>query len=90
LPPCFSCSHSPAPNTFRPLESITTFTGPFGFVRAVVSGSRALRRASVVWSGTGRSRPSIWMMERSIPSVWRHGRPIARRSMTAVSMTMSE
>jgi hypothetical protein len=44
-------------------------------------------------SGTGRSRPSIWMMERSIPSVCRHSRPIARRSMIAVStvsMTMSE
>jgi hypothetical protein len=30
------------------------------------------------------------MIERSIPSVCRHGRPIARRSITAVSMTMSE
>jgi hypothetical protein len=80
----------PLPKIFRPLESITTFTGPFGFFRAVVSDRRALRRDKVVWSGTGRSRPSIWMIERSIPSVCRQGLPTARRSITAVSMTMSE
>src|SRR4051795_6819784 len=37
LPPCFSCSHSPAPKIFSPLESITTLTGPFGFFSAVVN-----------------------------------------------------
>jgi hypothetical protein len=30
------------------------------------------------------------MIERSIPSVWRHGRPIAKRGTTAVSIAMSE
>jgi hypothetical protein len=69
---------------------MTTLTGPFGFFRVVVNDRRALRRDNVVWSGTGRSRPSIWMIERSIPSVCRHGRPIARRSITAVSMTIFE
>src|SRR4029453_16200572 len=78
----------PLPKIFRPLESITTFTDPFGFFR--VNDRRALRRDKVVWSGTGRSRPSIRMIERSSPSVCRHGLPIARRSITAVSITMSE
>ena len=79
-----------APKIFSPLESITTVTGPFGFFRGVVNDKRALRRDKVVWSGTGRSRPSIPMIERSIPSVCRHGLPTARRSITAVSITMSE
>jgi hypothetical protein len=75
LPPCFSCNHSPAPKIFSPLESITTFTGPLGFFNFVVNDRRALRRDKVVWSGIGRSRPSIWMIERSIPSVCRQGLP---------------
>ncbi|EWY35921.1 hypothetical protein N825_32230 [Skermanella stibiiresistens SB22] len=56
----------------------------------VVNDRRVLRRDKVVWSGTGRSRSSIPMMEFSIPSVRRQGLPIAKRSMTAVSITMSE
>jgi hypothetical protein len=80
----------PLPKIFRPDESMTMLTGPFGFFRVVVNDRRALRRDKVVWSGTDRSRPSIWMIERSSPSVCRHGLPIARRSITAVSMTMSE
>jgi hypothetical protein len=47
-----------APKIVSPLESITTFTGPFGFFRAVVTDRRTLRRDKVVWSGTGRSGPS--------------------------------
>jgi hypothetical protein len=69
---------------------MTTFTGPFGVLGAVVNDGRALRRDEVVWSGTGGSSPSIWITARPIPAVCRHGRPIARRRIPAASMAMSE
>jgi hypothetical protein len=82
--------HSPAPKTFKPVLSITTVTGPAGTVRAVTKDKAALRRDSVVWSGTSRLRPSNVVTERKSPSVCRHGRANASRSITPVSMARSE
>ena len=76
--PCVSASHSPAPKTFSPVASITTCTGlPPACARAsaVASTSPGLRRENVVWSGMPSSRPSKAAIDRSRPSVGRHGRP---------------
>jgi hypothetical protein len=82
--------HSPAPKTFKPVLSITTVTGPAGTARAVTKDNAALRRDSVVWSGTSRLRPSNVVTERNSPSVCRHGRANASRSIKPVSMARSE
>src|SRR3954453_22864021 len=66
--PCFSVSHSPAPYTFRPVESITTRTGPVLWACAsdLASVRPGLRREKVVWSGTLISKPSRVASERSL------------------------
>jgi hypothetical protein len=66
LVPCFSTSHSPAPNSFNPVLSTNRCTGSvLGGVGN--AGSVSARRLSVEWSGTARSRPSRWMMDPVCP-----------------------
>jgi len=78
------------PNTFSPVESITTVTGPSVLDSAAATSRSALRREKVVWSGTGSVRPSRHISEPSKPSVCRHGRPKAKRNISPASMAMSE
>src|ERR687893_204161 len=89
-PPCFSTSHSPAPCTFSPVASITTWTGPvLGACASDPASARpGLRRERVVWSGMPIPTPSRVASERSRPSVCRQGRPKARRSRCPVSIAI--
>jgi hypothetical protein len=70
--------------------SMTTGTGSFAPARSLASGITALRRDSVVWSGMPISKVISRATERSRPSVCRHGRPKARRSISPVSMATLE
>jgi hypothetical protein len=78
------------PEHFSPVLSITTWTGPLTFFRAVATPRSTLRQENVVWSGTGRFRPSRSMIEPSRPSVWRQGRPNASLSINPASIATSE
>ena len=74
LVPCFSTSHSPAPQSFRPVLSTSRCRGSpslRGHGRGTTSVSA--RRQRVVWSGTARVSPSRPMTEPIRPSVWRRG-----------------
>ena len=69
LLPCFSNCHSPAPNTFSPALSITKSPIRPPVFSAAATPRSTLRREKVVWSGTGRSKPSSPMTDFSMPSV---------------------
>ena len=57
LAPCFSISHSPAPQSFRPVLSTSRCKGsPSRRDRGRGTSSVAARRLSVVWSGTAKAR----------------------------------
>src|SRR3954470_8258187 len=62
--PCFSASHSPAPQSFNPVLSTSRWTGsPRGPAAGRGTASVSARRLRVEWSGTARSRPSkcrVW------------------------------
>jgi len=78
------------PDWFPQITHTHHQTGPAGAVRAAAKDKAALRRDSVVWSGTSMLRPSNVATERRSPSVCRHGRANASRSITPVSMARSE
>jgi hypothetical protein len=54
--PCFSTSHSPGPQSRRPVLSTRQCTGS-RLDRGGSIGSVSARRLNVEWSGTARSRP---------------------------------
>jgi hypothetical protein len=89
LPPCFSRCPLPAPHTFRPVASITTFTGPLAMLNALAT-VRSTRRETVVSSGTGTSGPSRRRIEASMPSVWRQDWAKTSRRIKPVSIAIAE
>ena len=89
LVPCFSTNHSPGPQNFSPVLSTSRCTGSLpAFGRGTSSVSA--RRLRVLWSGTGRSRPSSCRTEPISPSVWRSAKRNTVRSVSAVAIARSE
>ena len=89
--PCFSTSHSPAPQSFRPVLSTSRCRGsPPPHRRGRGTSSVSALRHRVVWSGTARSSPSRPMTEPISPSVWRNGRRNTARSVSAVRIAKGE
>src|SRR3954464_13314560 len=94
--PCFSTSHSPGPHSFSPVLSTSRCTGSASRPASALpdrgrgTSRVAARRLRVVWSGTGRSRPSRRMTEPISPSVCRYARRNTARSVRAVRMASSE
>ncbi len=87
LVPCFSSSHSPAPQSFRPVLSTRRCRGsPSLRGRGRGTSSVSARRHRVEWSGTARSSPSRPMTEPIRPSVWRSARRNTAPSVSAVSI----
>jgi hypothetical protein len=54
------------------------------------TSSVSARRLRVLWSGTGRSRPSRRIMDPIRPSVWRRARRNTARKVKAVVMASAE
>lgn len=72
LVPCFSCSHSPAPHSQRPVLSTIRCAGSAPVLeQGRGTSSVSARRFKVEWSETARSSPSRHMTEPINPSVWR-------------------
>src|SRR3954469_22774389 len=91
LVPCFSTSHSPGPQSLRPVLSTKRCTGSALRPDCGCGTSRvAARRLRVVWSGTERSRPSRPMMEPIRPSVWRRAKRNTALRVRAVVIARSE
>ena len=89
--PCFSISHSPAPQSLRPVLSTSRWTGsPSRRGRGRGTSSVLARRHRVVWSGTARASPSRWMREPIRPSVWRRARRNTALSVSAVRIAKGE
>src|SRR3954447_19592636 len=100
LVPCFSTSHSPAPESFSPVLSTSRCMGPVsrpapppapspgGFGRGTSSVSA--RRHRVVWSGPARASPSRPRTEPISPSVCRYASRNTTLNVSAVRIARSE
>ena len=94
LVPCFSISHSPAPQSLRPVLSTSRCNGSALLPAPMLTGrgtsSIAARRLRVVWSGTRSASPSRPMMEPIRPSVCRYARQNTARNVSAVRIARVE
>jgi len=89
--PCFSASHSPWPNSSRPVLSSTRWIGSaLASTRGWRPANARPRRLNVVWSGTGRANPSRRSTLRLNASACRRARRNTSRKVSTSSMASSE
>ena len=60
LPRCFWRRHSPASNTFRPVESITTFTGSVAVLTALATAGRRADAVRIMVAPILYTVASLW------------------------------
>jgi len=80
----------PSPNTFRPVESTTTWRGPERSRRGIATRKVRERRDLWVWSGTGRFSPVSRIREPANPSRARYARENTAFSVSSTWMARSE
>ena len=91
MAPCWSSSHSPGPQSFRPVLSTNKGKGLLS-LRGLGRGTSSVsaRRQRVGWSGIARVSPSRPMTEPRRPSVWRRARWNTALSASAVSIAQGQ